>query len=85
MRQTNSALFTRNMYLNEQGKVRPNASINGYLSVAVPGTVAGLIKFIASMDALGYVVVAPPSVLPKMVLLYQSTLLRQPSDARKLF
>lgn len=33
---------TRNMYLDAQGKVRPNASIDGYLSVAVPGTVAGM-------------------------------------------
>lgn len=33
---------TRNMYLDAQGKVRPNASIDGYLAVATPGTVAGL-------------------------------------------
>lgn len=33
---------TRNMYLDAQGKVRPNASVDGYLSVGVPGTVAGL-------------------------------------------
>ncbi|MBD2521771.1 gamma-glutamyltransferase [Nostoc sp. FACHB-133] len=33
---------TRNMYLDAKGKVRPNASINGYLAVATPGTVAGL-------------------------------------------
>ncbi|MFB2980567.1 gamma-glutamyltransferase [Microseira sp. BLCC-F43] len=33
---------TRDMYLDSQGKVRPNASVNGYLAVAVPGTVAGL-------------------------------------------
>lgn len=33
---------TRNMYLDAQGKVRPNASVNGYLAVATPGTVAGL-------------------------------------------
>ncbi|WP_339384098.1 gamma-glutamyltransferase [Gloeocapsopsis crepidinum] len=33
---------TRNMYLDAQGKVRPNVSIDGYLSVAVPGTVAGM-------------------------------------------
>lgn len=32
----------RDMYLDNQGKVRPNASVDGYLSVAVPGTVAGL-------------------------------------------
>ncbi|MEH2306787.1 gamma-glutamyltransferase [Nostoc sp.] len=33
---------TRNMYLDAKGKVRANASINGYLAVATPGTVAGL-------------------------------------------
>lgn len=33
---------TRDMYLDEQGKVRPNASVDGHLAVAVPGTVAGL-------------------------------------------
>ncbi|WP_265276545.1 gamma-glutamyltransferase [Nostoc sp. KVJ3] len=33
---------TRNMYLDAQGKLRPNASINGYLAVGTPGTVAGL-------------------------------------------
>jgi gamma-glutamyltranspeptidase/glutathione hydrolase len=33
---------TRNMYLDAQGKVRPNASVDGYLAVATPGTVAGM-------------------------------------------
>ncbi|HLP89343.1 MAG TPA: gamma-glutamyltransferase [Nostocaceae cyanobacterium] len=33
---------TRNMYLDAEGKVKPNASINGYLAVGTPGTVAGL-------------------------------------------
>ncbi|WP_066375609.1 gamma-glutamyltransferase [Anabaena sp. CA = ATCC 33047] len=33
---------TRNMYLDAEGKVRPNASIKGYLAVATPGTVAGM-------------------------------------------
>ncbi len=33
---------TRTMYLDTQGKARPNASTDGYLAVAVPGTVAGL-------------------------------------------
>jgi gamma-glutamyltranspeptidase / glutathione hydrolase len=33
---------TRNMYLDTQGKVRPGASVNGYLAVATPGTVAGM-------------------------------------------
>lgn len=33
---------TRNMYLDVEGKVRPNASVNGYLAVATPGTIAGM-------------------------------------------
>ncbi|MDX2240489.1 MAG: gamma-glutamyltransferase [Leptolyngbyaceae cyanobacterium bins.302] len=33
---------TRTLYLDEAGKVRPQASTDGYLAVAVPGTVAGL-------------------------------------------
>lgn len=33
---------TRNMYLDAEGKVRPNLSVNGYLAVATPGTVAGM-------------------------------------------
>lgn len=31
------------MYLDAQGKIRPKASTDGYLAVAVPGTVAGLV------------------------------------------
>lgn len=33
---------TRDMYLDGHGKIRSNASTEGYLAVAVPGTVAGL-------------------------------------------
>ena len=33
---------TKNMYLDAEGKVRPGASITGYLAVATPGTVAGM-------------------------------------------
>lgn len=33
---------TKNMYLDAKGKVRPDASITGYLAVATPGTVAGM-------------------------------------------
>ena len=33
---------TRNMYLDAQGKVRPNASLEGHLAASVPGTIAGL-------------------------------------------
>ena len=33
---------TKNMYLDAEGRVRPGASITGYLAVATPGTVAGM-------------------------------------------
>src|SRR5580704_2664492 len=33
---------TRNMYIGKDGKLDPEASVIGYRSVAVPGTVAGL-------------------------------------------
>ena len=33
---------SRNMYLDAQGKVRPNASLEGHLAAGVPGTIAGL-------------------------------------------
>jgi gamma-glutamyltranspeptidase/glutathione hydrolase len=33
---------TKDMYLDATGKVRPNASVNGHLAVATPGTVAGM-------------------------------------------
>jgi gamma-glutamyltranspeptidase / glutathione hydrolase len=35
---------TANMYLDADGKIIPNASTVGYLSVGVPGTVAGLVE-----------------------------------------
>jgi gamma-glutamyltranspeptidase / glutathione hydrolase len=33
---------SRKMYLDAQGKVRPNASLEGHLAAGVPGTIAGL-------------------------------------------
>lgn len=33
---------TRDMYLDKDGNIRPNASVEGYLAVGVPGTVAGM-------------------------------------------
>ena len=33
---------SRNMYLDAQGKVRQNASLEGHLAAGVPGTIAGL-------------------------------------------
>lgn len=53
---------TRNMYLDEQGKVRPNASVDGYLSVAVPGTVAGLYQVHRQYGRLPWATVVAPSI-----------------------
>jgi gamma-glutamyltranspeptidase/glutathione hydrolase len=53
---------TRNMYLNEQGKVRPNASIDGYLAVAVPGTVAGLYEVHRRYGKLSWQEVIKPAI-----------------------
>jgi gamma-glutamyltranspeptidase/glutathione hydrolase len=37
-------LATRGLYLDEEGKVRKRASLDGHLAVGVPGTVAGLFE-----------------------------------------
>ena len=53
---------TRNMYLDQQGKVRPNASIDGYLAVGVPGTVAGLYQVQRQYGRLPWATVVAPSI-----------------------
>lgn len=53
---------TRNMYLDEQGKVRPRASIKGYLAVAVPGTVAGLYEVHHRYGKLSWQEVVAPAI-----------------------
>ena len=53
---------TRNMYLDEQGKVRPNASVDGYLAVAVPGTVAGLYEVHRRYGKLSWQEVVKPAI-----------------------
>lgn len=53
---------TRNMYLDEQGKVRANASVDGYLSVAVPGTVAGLYQVHRQDGKLPWATLVAPSI-----------------------
>jgi len=42
-RETAPAAATENMYLDAQGNVIPDASVVGYKSIGVPGTVAGLV------------------------------------------
>ncbi len=53
---------TRNMYLDAQGKVRPNASVDGYLSVAVPGTVAGLYQVHHQYGKLPWATLVAPAI-----------------------
>ncbi|MBD2593207.1 gamma-glutamyltransferase [Nostoc spongiaeforme FACHB-130] len=53
---------TRNMYLDEQGKVRPNASVNGYLAVATPGTVAGMYEVHRRYGTLPWKEVVKPAI-----------------------
>ncbi len=53
---------TKNMYLDAQGKVRPNASINGYLAVATPGTVAGLYEVHRRYGKLPWFEVVKPAI-----------------------
>ncbi|MEH2326010.1 MAG: gamma-glutamyltransferase [Nostoc sp.] len=53
---------TRNMYLDAKGKVRPNASINGYLAVGTPGTVAGLYELHRRYGKLSWQEVMKPAI-----------------------
>ncbi|BBD68115.1 gamma-glutamyltransferase [Nostoc commune NIES-4072] len=53
---------TRNMYLDAKGKVRPNASINGYLAVGTPGTVAGLYELHRRYGKLPWQEVIKPAI-----------------------
>lgn len=53
---------TRNMYLDAKGKVRPNASINGYLAVGTPGTVAGLYELHRRYGKLSWQEVIKPAI-----------------------
>ncbi len=53
---------TRDMYLDEAGKVRPNASLNGHLAAGVPGTVAGLYEIHRQYGQLSWATVVQPSI-----------------------
>ncbi|MEH2406218.1 gamma-glutamyltransferase [Nostoc sp.] len=53
---------TKNMYLDAEGKVRPNASINGYLAVGTPGTVAGLYEVHRRYGKLPWQEVVKPAI-----------------------
>jgi gamma-glutamyltranspeptidase / glutathione hydrolase len=53
---------TKNMYLDAQGKVRPDVSIDGYLSVGVPGTVAGLYQVHRQYGKLPWAKLVAPAI-----------------------
>ncbi|MEJ1931656.1 gamma-glutamyltransferase [Nostoc sp. NIES-2111] len=53
---------TRRMYLDAQGKVRPNVSINGYLAVATPGTIAGMYEVHRRYGKLPWSEVVKPAI-----------------------
>ncbi len=53
---------TKNMYLDTQGKVRPGASINGYLAVGTPGTVAGMYEIHSRYGKLPWQEVVKPAI-----------------------
>jgi gamma-glutamyltranspeptidase / glutathione hydrolase len=53
---------TATMYLDAQGKVRPRASTDGYLAVAVPGTVAGLAEAQHRYGRLPWATVVRPAI-----------------------
>lgn len=52
----------RDMYLDDDGKVDPQKSMNGYLSVAVPGTVAGLYEVHRKYGKLSWKKVMEPAI-----------------------
>lgn len=53
---------TKNMYLDAQGKVRPNASVNGYLAAGTPGTVGGLYEVHHRYGKLSWQQVLQPAI-----------------------
>lgn len=56
------AKASQNMYLDAQGKVRPKASVDGYLAVATPGTIAGLAEVHRRYGKLPWTTVVQPSI-----------------------
>ncbi len=87
---------TKTMYLDRQGNVRPNASTNGYLAVATPGTIAGLYEVHRQYGHLPWKTVIAPAIqlaekgfpvswrFVNATEEEQQTLLKNP-DARKIF
>jgi gamma-glutamyltranspeptidase/glutathione hydrolase len=53
---------TKDMYLDAQGKVRPGASVDGYLAVGTPGTVAGMYEVHRRYGKLPWQEVVKPAI-----------------------
>jgi gamma-glutamyltranspeptidase / glutathione hydrolase len=53
---------SRNMYLDAEGKVRPNASLEGHLAAGVPGTIAGLAAAHRKYGKLSWRTVVQPAI-----------------------
>ena len=53
---------SRNMYLDAQGKVQPNASLEGHLAAGVPGTISGLATAHRKYGKLPWRVVVAPAI-----------------------
>jgi gamma-glutamyltranspeptidase / glutathione hydrolase len=53
---------SRNMYLDAQGKVRPNVSLEGHLAAGVPGTIAGLAAAHKKYGKLSWATVVQPAI-----------------------
>jgi gamma-glutamyltranspeptidase / glutathione hydrolase len=53
---------TRDLYLDNQGQVKPGASTDGHLAVAVPGTVAGLFEVHQKYGQLPWSQVVQPAI-----------------------
>ncbi len=86
---------TPDMFLDAQKKIRPGASVNGYLAVAVPGTIAGLHEVHRRYGKLPWREVVAPSirlaadgftVSPRLAsAITRQTTLRQNPAARQIF
>ncbi|MEO0375608.1 MAG: gamma-glutamyltransferase [Cyanobacteria bacterium P01_A01_bin.17] len=86
----------RDLYLDPEGQVKPGASTNGHLAVAVPGTVAGLFEIHQKYGTLSWSQVVRPSIslasqgftvsdrLSKAIQRRQETFRKNPA-ARQIF
>jgi gamma-glutamyltranspeptidase / glutathione hydrolase len=77
---------TRDMYLDAQGNIIPNASLIGYKSVGVPGSVAGLVYAEKHWGKLGLKTVMQPAIhlaQEGVRLTYEEALSMQDQDLAK--